>query len=348
MKQFLTLSLLLVCFSVLSQEQRFPPPWRPFPRKVKHVVLIRNDKRHTIYRITENSNIFIRTSKGKSYSGKVLSIKSDTIFLNDTFVKVSEIDSLSFFFPMGFPGHDEFNNPGMRPYVSTWPENKIICPPENSYSTPLTYQDYYRDILKSAKHDWREQRNPLTYKNFVKFNLAKLAHLEIAFSYERLIGKDVTWETEISAIFGANANPMDITSYPLFNYSGVSITTYPKFFCTPKFYVSPVFMYRNLYFTNVNLDWPDNGNQIELQDQYRTDYGMSLRLGVMVRYRRFIIDYYAGIGAKYYLLQQRIYGRYDDYDEYVRYYNNDHSPNIVNTDGLGIILNLGIKMGVAF
>lgn len=65
--------------------------------------------------------------------------------------------------------------------------------------------------------------------------------MELAISYERQIAKRFTWETEISAIIGFRTAPAyyDI-DYPLYNYSGFSFTTYPKFYFNPRTYLGIV------------------------------------------------------------------------------------------------------------
>jgi predicted methyltransferase len=107
-------------------------------------------------------------------------------------------------------------------------------------------------------------------------------------------------------------------------------------------------MYRNLWFKDQQFAWPDDSQNVHLQDQYRNDFGLSLRFGGMRRYGRFVIDYYIGGGFKTVILRQSNYGMYDDFDNIIIYNNPDHSADVTNTTRIGLVLNLGIKIGGAF
>jgi hypothetical protein len=211
------------------------------------------------------------------------------------------------------------------------------------------------NLLSNAKiHSYRA-RPMRQYNNFLKWNITKLAHLEISLAYERKIAKQLTWETELSAIFGVqSADAYYTINQPLYNYNGFSVTTYPKYYViSPTTYVSAVFMYRYLWATGIRTDWPDNGEGSsgngKLQDQYRNDFGLSLRIGLMRRYGNFIVDYYVGGGIKYIMLHQLVYGSYLYHDSgQMHWYNEDHSPIIEDRVLLGPVINAGIKIGFAF
>ncbi len=189
------------------------------------------------------------------------------------------------------------------------------------------------------------------YNNFLKWNITKLAHLEVAFSYERLITETLTWETELSAIFGVqSADAHYQIPQPLYNYNGFSVTTYPKLFLiNSTTYFGAVFMYRYLWANDIRTGWPDQYESGLLQDQYRNDFGISLRIGIMRRYGSFVVDYYFGGGVKYITLHQLVYGYYQYHDSgSMRWYHEDHSPDVYDKALLGLVLNLGIKIGLAF
>lgn len=208
------------------------------------------------------------------------------------------------------------------------------------------------NLLSNAKVLPPRGKETRHYNNFLKWNVTKVAHLEIAFSYERLIAKSLTWETELSAIFGVqSADAYYQIPQPLYNYNGFSVTTYPKYYVmSPTAYVGVVFMYRNLWATGIRTDWPDEGSgNGKLQDQYRNDFGLSLRIGIMKRYGTFVVDYYFGGGVKYIMLHQLVYGSYLYHDTGQMYwYNEDHSPIVTDQTLLGLVINLGIKIGFAF
>jgi hypothetical protein len=356
MKRLIILLLLAASLAAVSQS----------PGKVRHVVLIRNNRSFKFIRITENSMISVVDKTGKEFSGRVRSINVDTIFFNDTFTRVSEVDRLFYQNVPSIPG--PFPQGSRRPsFIAGSPDYDLICPPDSVYASAKTYQVYFRNLVKQARDAQSKTGNPLgdtgyptkdttrpqRYKNFFKWNATKIAHLEIAFAYERLIVRDLTWETELSAIFGVqSADAYYTINQPLYNYNGFSVTTYPKYYMPDhKSYFSIVFMYRYLWATGIRTDWPDTGGSGngKLQDQYRDDFGFSIRAGYMKRYGQFVVDFYAGAGIKYIMLHQLVYGsyRYHDSGE-MHWYNEDHSPIIIDQNLYKPVLNLGVKIGFAF
>lgn len=332
--------LLLICLAAKSQ----------LPGKDRRVILIKNTHHSTFTRIANRTWISVRTNSGLSLSGQVKSVRGDTIILQDTLVRVPDIDSL--FFHQGRSDFSLFPDHGSRiVYVAGSPDWQIIYPPDTVYYNIGTFHSYYSRLAHQASQQRHEATFPLLYRNFLKVNISKIFHLEMAFSYERLISKNFTWETEVSAIFGvASADAYYTINYPLYNYNGFSITTNPKFYIiNSRTYMAPVFMYRYLWAIGIRTDWPDKGGNGELQDQYRNDFGLSLRIGVMKRYKKFVIDYYVGGGVKYIMLHQLVYGSYYYHDsETMHWYNDDHSPNVYDRYLFGPVINAGIKLGFAF
>ncbi|MEI7727896.1 MAG: hypothetical protein WCK09_22505, partial [Bacteroidota bacterium] len=101
----------------------------------------------------------------------------------------------------------------------------------------------------------------------------------------------------------------------------------------------------------IRTDWPDKGGSGngKLQDQYRNDLGLSIRIGIMKRYGTFVVDYYFGGGVKYIMVHQLVYGSYYYHDSgQMHWYNEDHSPIVTDQTLLGLVINLGIKIGFAF
>jgi hypothetical protein len=342
MKNLFTLMLLIICLAAESQP----------PGGDRSVILIRNNRTVGFSRITKFIWISVRTKSGASLSGMVRSVKADTIFFKDTLLQVTDIDSL--FLQRGPSGFDPHSNQSRRnaAYVAGSPDWLIIYPPDSVYTNAGTFHIYYTQLVRQARQYLHEIRSPLLFSNFLKFNVTKLIHLELAFSYERLITKKFTWETELSAIFGvASADAHYMINYPLYNYSGFSVTTNPKFYIiNSRTYLAPVFMYRYLWVLGMRTGWPDQkGNSTTLQDQYRNDFGLSLRNGVMKRYGKFVIEYYIGGGIKYILLQQLEYGIYPYRDSGTMYWlNKDHSANVSYQQLFGPVINAGIKIGFAF
>jgi len=361
MRPILLLLLLILPVTLLSQP----------PRLLRHAILIRNNKTHKVFAIKENLRISLITSEGKGIHGTVRRISSDTLFFNESSILIRKIDTIYLAAGM-VSAPNPFNKSGkMVLYAAGSPTYQIICPPDSVYRNPWTYKIYYTNILRRIKEEWRETRNPLEdneiaalpsgsattdttpcrqYSSFLKWNISKLAHLEIALAYEQRIGRLFTWETELSAIFGVRtADAYYTIPVPLYNYNGFSVTTYPKYYIiNSTTYVSAVAMYRYLWATDIRTDWPEKQENGQLQDQYRNDLGISLRIGIMKRYGVFVVDYYLGGGIKYILLHQLVYGYYLYHDSgQMRWYNEDHSPNIYDKVLLGPVINLGIKIGFA-
>jgi hypothetical protein len=316
----------------------------------KRAIIIKNLRNSEYVKISRGLPIHIRTKNGLSYSAMVKGIMADTIFLQDTLLRFGDIDTISM---RSNPPRPEFI-PGSSKktlYASGSPAYQVTFPPDSVYYNLGTFHLYYSRLTHQASREKREKTYPLLYDNFIKINITKIFHLEAAFSYERKISKNATWETELSAIFGIpESNAYYTINYPLYNYSGFSITTYPKFYIiNTRTYVSPVFMYRYLWAVGIRTGWPDHVDEGELQDQYRNDFGISARVGFMKRYGRFVFDCYFGAGIKYIMLHQLVYGIYEAHDSgRIFWYNEDHSPNVYDQRLFGPVINAGIKIGFAF
>jgi hypothetical protein len=61
------------------------------------------------------------------------------------------------------------------------------------------------------------------------------------------------------------------------------------------------------------------------------------------------VDFYFGAGIKYITVHELAYAKYLYHDSNDKYwYNEDHSPKIINTTLFEPVVNLGVKIGVAF
>jgi hypothetical protein len=340
LKNLFTLLILAFSFAAMSQPSE----------RDRRVILIRNNHTFEFSRVTRKTWISVRTISGAKLSGQVRTVKGDTIFFQDTLLRVSDIDSL--FFQRGPSGFGQFHYDDLKTaYIAGSPDWKIFIPPDSVYYNPGTFHIYYTRLVHHATQERHETRFPLLYRNFMKVNIAKMLHMEVAFSYERLITENFTWETELSAIFGVpSADAYYMNNYPLYNYNGFSITTYPKLYViNSRTYLGLVFMYRYLTVNGIRTDWPDKGDNGDLQDQYRNDYGISFRIGFMKCYGKFVVDYYVGGGVKYIMLHQLVYGSYLYHDSgQMHWFNEDHSANVSDRRLIGPVINVGIKLGLAF
>ena len=335
MKRFLSLLFLVISFTAESQPLR----------KGSHVILIRNINNARFLRINENSNISVLTTSGKIIFGKIRLIKADTIFFHDTLVRVSDINRL--YYPLSHFRPERTLLDERRPAYVAGSHWQIICPPDTVYRSSWSYTGYIHHLSRKVRNELLAPLDPLVYKNFLKWNVAKLFHLELGLSYERLISKKFSWETELSGMVGIPSANISI-NYPVLNYNGVSVTTCPKFYFIPRTYLSVVLMYRYLWVKGMNSDWPDGITGSLFQDQYRNDLGLSVRIGFMRRYGKFVVDYYVGGGIKYIWLHQQVYGHYGEQSNWLIWYHADHSSDIYNKNLFGPVFNLGIKIGWAF
>jgi len=335
MKRFFTLLFIVAWFTAVSQPLR----------RGSHVILIRNISTSRFQRINENSNISILTTSGKIISGQVSLIKADTVFFHDTLVRISDIDRL--YFKPKFASPDRMLLDESRPVYVAGSHWQIICPPDTVYRNPWSYQVYFHNLVAKEKKERLKPMDPLVYKNYLKWNVAKILHLELGISYEGMISKKLSWETELSAILGIPSWYFSTIPYPVLNYNGISVTTYPKFYFIPRTYVSIVLMYRYLWVKGMRSTWPDDITGSQFQDQNRNDYGLSLRIGFMRRYGKIVVDYYVGGGIKYITVHELVYGYYEEDSNRLHWNHANHSPDTANKTLFGAVFNLGIKIGLA-
>ena len=340
MKNLLLLLFLTLSFQALSQ------PGKP-PKKV---ILFENHKGYFIFRIGEGQKLNLTLKSGEEVTGPVWKIRGDTIIIGDRTLIASDISQFRKIVAAASPFKPVMNRSvdWYQADTSVW---KIVCPPPEAYTNIWSFHSYISHRERNLKKEKNTAFYPLVYKNFLKFNLMKLAHLEIAFAYERVIAPQLSWETEISFIFGIqNADAHYQFNYPLYNYNGFSVTTNPKYyFANPGIYLGTVFMYRYLWFTQVRTGWPGGGDSGDLQDQYRNDFGGSLRIGMMRRYGQAVVDWYVGGGIKIIRLHKLVYADYLYHDSsQFHWRHEDHSPDVYDQTLLGPVINAGIKIGFGF
>ena len=289
------------------------------------------------------------------YSGKVCYISSDTVFFDSLVCRFRQINSIKA--GGNTPPMRHISKPGkIYPNIdykksdsALW---KIILPPDSIYTNGFACRIYIHNLMNSVrKEKFKKEWDPLKYRNFIKFNLAKLLHLEIAFSYERVFQRNFGWETEAGYIIGLkHADASYQINYPVMNYNGIFIQTAPKYyFAHGMVYLCPTLLYKNMWFTGVRTGWPYDESGSNLMDQQRSDYGISLRVGLLRLHGHFVMDSYLGAGVKYVSVGIRNYGYYlyHDSSEF-HWYHTDHSPEKDHQNKIQLIINLGIKIGGAF
>jgi hypothetical protein len=290
-----------------------------------------------------------------AHISRVTRLKQDSVFLDGTGYWLGELTVVDFAPGFAPPGPSQYSRTEAqyarqcyhRDDTASWD----VFYPEKSIYSPGGPGLYIRQLKYQVKREKQIVADPMIFGNFIKFNLAKLLHLEIAASYEIRIAPRVTWETEAGYLFGVSHHdgPFPV-SYPLYSYSGPELLTGPKFFCfRPTYYVGPAFMYKYLWFTDVRTTFPGSGEGGSLQDQFRHDLGISVRFGKMIRSGNFVMDLYFGLGIKTSWIYQREYGFYYYADsEAFKWYNDDQSPKCEHTMVTSPIVNVGIKIGGGF
>lgn len=340
MKKIVTILFLLICVGAVSQHNL----------KGTHVILIRNLNNARFLRIPVNNYVYVETTSGRVVLDKISLIKADTLFFPDTFVTAPDILRLQYPLSHIRPRKTHFDH-AKTTYVKG-EHYEIICPPDSVFNKYWGFTRYYIDLYGKAKKQWLATLDPLVYKNFLKWNLSKLLHLELGFSYERLISRNFSWETEISGMLGvpgATYFSFSPLSYPYYNNDGISVTTCPKFYFKPRTYLSVAAMYRYLTAKQIRSDWPFGQDHGNLQDQFSNDFGLSIRIGFMRRHNRTVFDNYVGIGIKYIKLHRLDYGSFMYSDSNAMYwYHKDHSPDKHDDYLFWPVFNLGIKIGRAF
>jgi hypothetical protein len=288
--------------------------------------------------------------------GRVTRIKDDSIYINKTGYRIKDFSIISFH-PVIRPFPDR-SGPAMRMdqrnriyYRKDSANWSIIIPPDSIYRGHFTYTGYLHRMNHKIGEGKALKYNPLVYNNYLKINIAKLLHCEIALSYEVLIGEKITWEMETGVVFGfRDAQANGFISYPFFNYNGFSFLTMPRFYIlSPRSYISCVVMYKYLYFNQVRTSFPNGGEGGTLQDQYRNDYGLSIRIGTMKRFSNVVLDVYTGLGCKYVAVHQVKYGFYPYQDSGAfQWYHPDHSGVVQNKNLYMPIFNFGFSLGFGF
>jgi hypothetical protein len=314
-------------------------------KELRHYIFLENLDVFKLYSITENEQLRFSTADTKeTQKRKIQQIQSDTVCFDSTVLLFNQFQTI--YFGPKTPGIRHNPNIYEKEDSLTW---IVHFPQENVYEGPYTFKKYVEELNYKLRDKKFEKKSPLVYANFVKINISKLAHVEVAFAYERVFRKRLSWETEIGYLFGfQDADAHYWINYPLYNYNGITLLTYPKSYDKRhRSYISPVFHYRYLWFNQVRTGYPEDGDV--LQDQRRQDFGLSLRLGLMRRSGHFVFDLYLGFGGKYVYIHQKAYGSYLYHDsDQMAWYHQDHSPDINNYNRFQLILNAGLKIGVGF
>lgn len=349
-KASFTLMLFLVSFGTHAQDFWDKLPRNPNVRK--HMIIFKNHSQYYLTKILDGEKTVITPKSGDTLTGKITRISGDTIFIQDTAILLADVRMIGrhIVIPNYFGPNASRPTYKYRFEPDVW---EPVVPPESIYAKNSTYDRF----ISKASHSLRREddslnHDPRIFRNFIKLNLARLIHLELSIAYERSISPHFSWETEASYTFGVpGADAHYRINYPVYNYDGFSVLIAPKYRFRFIGYLTPVLLYRYQWFTGVRTEWPEEhpSGYGYLQDQKRDDFAGSVRIGLMKRYHRLIVDTYFGVGAKYIIVHQKVYGGYDGHDSNgFHWYNEDHSPNVRTVYLWDPVINFGIKLGFGF
>jgi len=339
------LLLITVFFPGVKVQAQFPPSRDSFPGQrfsPKRIIFFETRGMPKLYRIAEHQNRQVSFKDDTNSSLRIFtSIHGDSVYLDGKGYRFREVKSV-------FLTFDHFKPVVYRQTDSaSW---KLYFPPDSVYRSRITYSKYMHWILHVRKHDKFLWLAPPFRQNIIKLNISRFANLEIALSYEFRFSKEWSWEVETGYQFCAGHNldedqPMGL--YPIFKYSGMSLITGPKYYFNERGYIQAMMHYRYLEMDSARSAF--ESTYTLLQDEFRNDYGISIRIGKLTRMGGVLIDGYAGIGIKAMMIRQYAYGRYDSDDRRMFYwFNKDHSPKVEDLVTLAPIIGLGIKLGFGF
>lgn len=303
------------------------------------MIFLETKKFPKLLKISEKSNSLIKVKNDpESRFVRITRIRSDSVYLDGkgyTFHDLTEIE-------MTLATHYRQSD------SAAW---KVYFPPDSIFTSRYYYSKYIHSLVRQVKKDKFEWLAPPFRPNIVKFNISKLANLEFAIGYEwrlsRTFSLDIETGYQYAAIRG-QADDFFMDLYPLYKYDGFTLVGGCKTYFNSRGYVELLSHYKYLVMTQTKTLFAGDG-RYAFQDQYRNDYGLSIRIGEMTRIGNWaIFEGYFGIGVMVANVHQLIYGSYDEDSSIIRWKNADHSPVMKDSDVILPIVNAGIKIGVGF
>lgn len=310
--------------------------------RTKRVILFESRVKPTIYKIAEKQKREIAIEGDtNTVPSKISRIRGDSVYLDGKGYRFHQVKSI--LLKSGPIGPIIYR----RSDSASW---KLFFPPDSVYRSRFTFSKYMHWVAHVRKHDKFEWLAPPFRYNMIKINFSRMANLEIALSYEGRITKKWSCEIETGYQFNAGNNLGDdgpLNIYPLYKYSGFSVITGPKYYFNSRGYVQPLIHYRYLEMDSARTKFPTGS--FLLQDEFRNDFGVSIRIGQLIRVGEMIVDGYFGLGIKAMLITQYAYGYYYYPDSNAfHWYNDEHTPVIKDLVQWYPIIGLGIKLGFGF
>jgi hypothetical protein len=344
LKQVILGFLILYNSGLLISQNPFRRPSFPGePHHASRFILLERIERPALVKIPEHYMMHAwvgSDSANIAVHARVTRIRGDSLYLDSLGLRFHDLES--------------FNLPGFKQYRRTdslsW---RVFFPPENVYHDRWAYSAYLRDVKNQVKKDKIAGKSCMSFNNFLKFNITKLANLEIAFDYEHRFTQQLSVEGEVGFQF-AGGDPMSddffMGVYPLWKYHGINLLAGPKYYFGQISYLQFVAVYHYLDMDLARTK-AGTGGKYGLQYQYKNDIGGALRFGLQTRLGNSgVLDAYIGGGVKIAYINQYIYGYYGYYDSLNDFiwYNADHSAEHNHITQLWPVINAGVKIGVGF
>ena len=273
-------------------------------------------------------------------------IRYDSVYLNDSGYKFSQIDSICLAENKNTPLGKLIYN---RSDTVKW---EVIFPPDSVYHSRCAFSRYMQDLEKRKKRERFDWRTPPFRHNLIKWNFSRLALLQVVGAYEIRFTRKWSVEFEGGYQFkaGTQLSPNGPgKSLPYYRFEGPVSQMGVKYYFNPRGYVQSLLHYNYLVLDSAVSKLPTG--TLCLQDQFRNEFGFSLRVGKITRIGSLFLDGYLGLGIKAITTKRFAYGYYYNQgtsDYFFRWYNDQHIPIEDEFLTWEPILSVGIKIGGGF
>ena len=328
-------------FNLLAQNPFRLPDFPTGHQTPRRIILLERIDRPALVKISEKMvlhGMLAKDSIRHSLSVQVKRIKGDSLYLNNAGLRFHDLESVGFSNFINYKRADSLN----------W---RVFFPADSIYRDYRSYSSYIHEVTRQFKSEKCSRFSCQSFHNIIKMNLTKIVNAEIAFDYERRISDRWTFEVEAGYQFDSDSSNSEdfLNLLPMYKYSGINIVAGPKFFLGKITYVQLVGIYHYLEMTFAKSTVAMPGGKYGKQSQYRNDLGVALRIGIMTKsFGSMVIDSYAGIGLKFCMINQLLYGTYLEDSSNLHWRNEDHSPDQYFVTLIKPVISLGIKIGVGF
>lgn len=316
-----------------------------YHRKINPEIVILNVQSNHIKKIKKGMSIGYISVKNTEYTmGDIDSISHDTIFINNSFVRIKELAVITDPFDINpdsinLPENYEADGIYYRNDTTRW---KIYSLPGTVSTSYKTHVAAYKAIKSDMRKEGQKRNFMPIQPNYLMGNLTRLMILDFAVTYERKLTKSVALGVEVGYKFGVDQGPTEFVSLYPFPQTGPSLIIGPKFYFRKKFYFSPLYHIKYLEIHESYYVHPFISSYPKYMDQYEFLSGISLRLGIMANISKCWLDFHAGGGVKFISAHEIWYYYYNNAAYY--YY----PPKTHDFYAWQPILNFGVKIGGGF